>query len=341
MDDIRLYWNFGKYQIPTVSTHPNWVAKLGETSIYAAANTWALMVCTSEGTATWAPISNFQYSGSFPGVYQTPVTTSYPGIGILGQEVIYAAANTWALMTCVSDNTDTWVSINNFEPTVEYSGRQSIPVVSDYPAYAGRLGEMVLYVKGATWALLTSVSDGGTVWASVSNFFPESANYGKKTLPVSAVYPLYNGRVGEQAIYASATTWALLTCTCDNTAHWSATRLFFPGTGTDYGTQIIPTQNTLPTRVGRLGEMMFYSAANTWSLLSCTTDLTNQWSTIANFFPNAGDRGKFQFRFMTSATSTNGYVGEVVCFTAANTWALMMCTSDQTANWRPIANFLS
>lgn len=59
LDDIKQNWNFGKYQIPVVNTYPLWVGRLGETVIYAAANTWALMSCTSDQTTRWVTISNF------------------------------------------------------------------------------------------------------------------------------------------------------------------------------------------------------------------------------------------------------------------------------------------
>lgn len=59
LSELRQNWNFGKYQIPVVSTFPLWVGRLGETVIYAQANTWALMVCSSDLTTRWVAISNF------------------------------------------------------------------------------------------------------------------------------------------------------------------------------------------------------------------------------------------------------------------------------------------
>jgi hypothetical protein len=59
LDDIKTNINFGKYQIPVVSTYPLWTARLGEMSVYAQANTWALMICTSDQTTRWVPILNF------------------------------------------------------------------------------------------------------------------------------------------------------------------------------------------------------------------------------------------------------------------------------------------
>lgn len=59
LDDLRTNWNFGKYQIPVVSSYPNWKGRVGELAIYAAANTWALMTCTSDLTTRWASMANF------------------------------------------------------------------------------------------------------------------------------------------------------------------------------------------------------------------------------------------------------------------------------------------
>lgn len=59
LSELRQNWNFGKYQIPVVTTFPLWVGRLGETCIYAQSNTWALMTCTSDQTTRWVAISNF------------------------------------------------------------------------------------------------------------------------------------------------------------------------------------------------------------------------------------------------------------------------------------------
>ena len=59
LDEMRQNWNFGKYQIPVVSTFPVWVGRMGETVIYAQANTWALLTCTSDKTTRWMTMSNF------------------------------------------------------------------------------------------------------------------------------------------------------------------------------------------------------------------------------------------------------------------------------------------
>ena len=59
LDDIRQNWNFGKYQMPVVSTLPNWTGRLGETAVFASAVTWALMMCTSDQTTRWIAVSNF------------------------------------------------------------------------------------------------------------------------------------------------------------------------------------------------------------------------------------------------------------------------------------------
>lgn len=59
LDDMKQNWNFGKYQIPVVSTYPLWVGRLGETIIYAQSNTWALMTCTSDSTTRWVTVANF------------------------------------------------------------------------------------------------------------------------------------------------------------------------------------------------------------------------------------------------------------------------------------------
>lgn len=59
LDDLKQNWNFGKYQIPVVSTFPVWVGRLGETVIYAQSNTWALLTCTSDKTTRWMTMSNF------------------------------------------------------------------------------------------------------------------------------------------------------------------------------------------------------------------------------------------------------------------------------------------
>lgn len=59
LDDMKQNWNFGKYQIPVVSTYPLWVGRLGETVIYAQSNTWSLMTCTSDQTTRWVAMANF------------------------------------------------------------------------------------------------------------------------------------------------------------------------------------------------------------------------------------------------------------------------------------------
>ena len=59
LDDMRRNWNFGKYQQPVVTSEPGWVGRMGETVVYAAANTWAIFVCTSDQTARWVAFSNF------------------------------------------------------------------------------------------------------------------------------------------------------------------------------------------------------------------------------------------------------------------------------------------
>ena len=59
LDDIRTNWNFGKYQVPVVSTLPNWTGRLGEMAVFAQAVTWALMMCTSDQTTRWAAMANF------------------------------------------------------------------------------------------------------------------------------------------------------------------------------------------------------------------------------------------------------------------------------------------
>ena len=59
LDEIRQNWNFGKYQIPVITTYPLWIGRMGETCVYAAANTWALMICTSDLTTRWVTMSNF------------------------------------------------------------------------------------------------------------------------------------------------------------------------------------------------------------------------------------------------------------------------------------------
>lgn len=59
LDDLRSNWNFGKYQMPVVTTYPLWVGRLGETVVYAQAVTWALMMCTSDQTTRWVTMSNF------------------------------------------------------------------------------------------------------------------------------------------------------------------------------------------------------------------------------------------------------------------------------------------
>jgi hypothetical protein len=59
IDDMRTNWNYGKYQIPVVTSVPNWTGRLGEMAIYAASNTWSLMICTSDQTTRWAGSSLF------------------------------------------------------------------------------------------------------------------------------------------------------------------------------------------------------------------------------------------------------------------------------------------
>ena len=53
-------------------------------------------------------------------------------------------------------------------------------------------------------------------------------NFGKFQFPVVTSIPNWKGRLGEMAIYASATTWSLMTCTSDQTTRWAAMALFFP-----------------------------------------------------------------------------------------------------------------
>jgi len=59
LDDVKQNWNFGKYQIPVVSTYPLWKGRLGETVVYAQAATWALMICSSDQTTRWVAVANF------------------------------------------------------------------------------------------------------------------------------------------------------------------------------------------------------------------------------------------------------------------------------------------
>lgn len=59
LDESKQAWNFGKYQMPVVTTYPLWIGRLGETVIYAQANTWALMICSSDQTTRWVAIANF------------------------------------------------------------------------------------------------------------------------------------------------------------------------------------------------------------------------------------------------------------------------------------------
>ena len=59
LDDLRTNWNYGKYQVPVVSTVPNWTGRIGELSIFAGGDTWALMSCTSDQTTRWAAMANF------------------------------------------------------------------------------------------------------------------------------------------------------------------------------------------------------------------------------------------------------------------------------------------
>lgn len=59
LDDIRNIINYGKYQMPVVTTQPAWNARLGEFAVYAQSVTWALMMCTSDQTTRWVAIANF------------------------------------------------------------------------------------------------------------------------------------------------------------------------------------------------------------------------------------------------------------------------------------------
>ena len=59
LSELRQNWNFGKYQMPVVNTYPLWIGRLGETVVYAAANTWALMICSSDQTTRWVTMANF------------------------------------------------------------------------------------------------------------------------------------------------------------------------------------------------------------------------------------------------------------------------------------------
>ena len=59
LTDLKQNWNYGKYQMPVVTSFPVWVGRLGETVIYAQSNTWALLTCTSDQTARWVTMSNF------------------------------------------------------------------------------------------------------------------------------------------------------------------------------------------------------------------------------------------------------------------------------------------
>lgn len=53
-------------------------------------------------------------------------------------------------------------------------------------------------------------------------------NYGKFQFPVVTTLPNWTGRLGEFAVYASATTWSLMMCTSDQTTRWAAMALFYP-----------------------------------------------------------------------------------------------------------------
>ncbi len=339
LDELKFNWNFGKYQIPILTDAPNFIGRLGETVIYAQANTWALMVCSSDQTPTWVTVSAFQQAVPYSGIIQTPVDSTYPTTGRLGEMRFFATAGSWALMVCTTDASTNWVSVSNFEPSVPFSGREHIPIVSAYPAYNGRLGEMVLYAKANTWALLACTSDDTAEWSAVSTFFQGTTDYGKKQLPVEAVYPLATGRLGETKFYAAANTWALLACTSDGTANWAAVSTFRQDK-TQYGLQQMPITAVYPAS-GRVGEMKLYSANNTWSLLTCVSDQTDSWVSIQNFFPRVADGGKHVIPVVAVLPSGIGNLGELQVYTAANTWALFMCTSDRTSRWVAVSNFFS
>ena len=340
LDELKFNWNFGKYQLPIVTTAPDWRARLGETAIYASANTWALMVCSSDETTEWVTISAFQQAVPYSGIVQTPVDSTYPTAGRLGEMRFFASAGSWALMVNTTDGSTNWVSVSNFEDSVAFSGREHIPIVSDYPAYNGRLGEMVLYAKANTWALLACTSDNTTEWSSVSTFFQGATDYAKKQLPVEAVYPLAAGKLGETRLYAAANTWALLACTSDGTTNWAAVSTFRPDS-TQYGLTQMPVVAAYPVGSGRLGEMKLYSANNTWSLLTCVSDQTTTWVAMSNFFPSVEHSGRKVIPVVSVLPSGIGNLGELQVYTAANTWALMMCTSDRTTRWVAVSNFFS
>lgn len=57
IEDIKLGWNFGKYQ-PQVSLGvPSYVGRQGEMVIVFLNNTGRLYWCVTDGKATWAPLA--------------------------------------------------------------------------------------------------------------------------------------------------------------------------------------------------------------------------------------------------------------------------------------------
>lgn len=53
-------------------------------------------------------------------------------------------------------------------------------------------------------------------------------NFGKYQLPVVTALPSWIGRLGEMAVFADATTWALCICTSDQSTRWAECALFYP-----------------------------------------------------------------------------------------------------------------
>jgi len=52
----------------------------------------------------------------------------------------------------------------------------------------------------------------------------------------------------------------------------------------NFGKYQIPVVSVFPSWIGRMGETVILAGANTWALLTCTSDKTSRWVTMSNFF---------------------------------------------------------
>ena len=58
VDDLRILWNNGKYQVPILSVTPTHTGRKGET-VFVMAASGVFFVCTTDNSTTWRAVVSF------------------------------------------------------------------------------------------------------------------------------------------------------------------------------------------------------------------------------------------------------------------------------------------